>query len=248
MRFARIPAVLLAATHLLLLASPAASQVRSRGGYAAAKSAAAFSHSFRESSATVIQRDPVVSHILSLGARGTAVAQAREHVISILTTENSCSAWFRQADPDPAAVFESLDFMLYDGPKFVAASRSPRGEMLFMHPYSAAVEENAGNNATIQLNANGPFFARAADILERDLPGSFAHFAGRMPLHVGPYDGDTLLAQITILLHELGHVIGRIPDDSSQLSGLSGQNTQRVLQACHAEIKASTHPHRVKAN
>jgi len=113
-----------------------------------------------------------------------------------------------------------------------------------MHPYSAAVQENAGRNATVLLNANGPFFAKAADVLERDTAGSFARVAGRHTLRVGSFDGNTLPARITTLLHELAHVIGRIPDDSDELSGLSTQNTQRVLHACRAEIKSSAREHR----
>jgi hypothetical protein len=43
-------------------------------------------------------------------------------------------------------------------------------------------------------------------------------------------------------------VTGRLPDDSDELSGLSMQNTERVLHACRADIKASTHQYRDKAN
>jgi hypothetical protein len=60
--------------------------------------------------------------------------------------------------------------------------------------------------------------------------------------------GNTLPARITTLLHELGHVIGRLPDDSDELSGLSAQNTLRVLHACHAQIKASAREHRAREN
>jgi hypothetical protein len=34
-------------------------------------------------------------------------------------------------------------------------------------------------------------------------------------------------------------VIGRLPDDCDELSGLSTQNTERVLHACRVEIKSS---------
>jgi len=188
--------------------------------------------------------DPVRVRLLALGARGSAIEQAREHVIAILSTENSCSAWFREADPDVAATFESLDFTLHDGPKYVVAFKSPWGEMFLKHPYSAAVQENAGHNATVLLNVNGPFFENAADILERNPPGRFARIVGRHALCVGSFDGNTLPAQITTLLHELGHVIGLLPDDSDEMSGLSKQNTERVLHVCRAEIKASAREHR----
>jgi len=56
---------------------------------------------------------------------------------------------------------------------------------------------------------------------------------------VGSYEGSTLRAQVATLLHELGHVTGSLPDDSDELSGESGRNTDRVLRVCRAEIKAS---------
>jgi hypothetical protein len=249
MRFARLgPALLLAAACLLLLALPAASQIRSRAAAAAGRPVAVFSTAFADAPAVAARPDPVLLRLLSLGARGAEIAQAREDVISILSTENSCSAWFRQADPDPLAVFESLDITLFNGQKFVAAVKTLGGPTMFMHPYSAAVQENGGNKAVIQLNANGPFFARVADVLERDSPNSFAYFAGRRALRVGSYDGNTLPARIATLLHELGHAIGRLPDDSDLRTGLSDQNTQRVLRACHAEIKASSRQHHAKTD
>jgi hypothetical protein len=192
--------------------------------------------------------DPVRLHLLAMGARGLAIEEARAHVLAILAAENSCSAWFRESDPEPAAAFRSLDFTLSDGPKEVVLLKSAAGDRLFKHPYSAGVPENAGHNATVQVNANGPFFARAADVVELDNPGSFGHFAGRRALRVGSYQGNSLPARVTTLLHELGHVTGRLPDDSDELSGLSDQNTERVLQACHAEIKASTHQQIDKKN
>lgn len=231
MRFARVrsAAVMLAAACFLSSASPARSQSRPR-------TVSTLAHS--------VPQDPVRLRLQALGARGSAIEQARERVIAIFSTENSCSAWFRQADPDVTATFESLDFTLHDGPKYVVAFKSAWGEMLLMHPYSAAVQENAGHNATVLLNANGPFFAKVADILQRDATGSFARFAGRRALRVGSFDGNTLPAQITTLLHELGHVIGLLPDDSDELSGLSAQNTEHVLHACRAEIKSSAREHR----
>lgn len=249
MRCARLgPALLLAATYLLPLALPAASQIRSRAAAAGVRPVAVFSSAIADAPAVAARPDPVLLQLLRLGARGAEIAQAREDVITILSTDNSCSAWFRQADPESLAVFESLEITLFDGPKFVAAVKSQGGPTTFMHPYSAAVQENGGNNAVIQLNANGPFFARTAEVLERDSPGGFAYLAGRRTLRVGAYEGNTLPARITTLLHELGHAIGRLPDDSDLRTGLSEQNTQQVLRACHSEIKASSRPHRAKTN
>jgi hypothetical protein len=270
MRFARVrrAALMLAAAHFLLFSLPAQSQIRPRGASTAVRQAAALPRDFLEcpgavnrlpapfrspvarcdSPAPGLAQDPVQLRLLALGPRGLAIEQAREHVVAILRAENSCTAWFRETNPDPASTFESLDFSVGDGPKDVVALKSTSGGTLFKHPYSARVEENAGPNAIVLLNANGPFFAKAADVLERDTTGGLARFAGRRALRVGSYDGSTLPARITTLLHELGHVTGRLPDDSDELSGLSVQNTERVLHACRAEIKASTRQHRDKEN
>jgi hypothetical protein len=274
MRFARArqAAVLLAAAHILLFSSPALSQIRSRRASAAGHSAPTFPDDFPEtpdetnrlptpfrsaaarynsppsSGLSSGRPDPVHLQFLNLGARGLLVEQARQHVVAILAAENPCSAWFQEVDPNAAAIFESLNFSLDDGPKDVVIFRSISGEVLFKHPYSAGVPENAGHDATVLLNANGAFFTSAADILRRDSDRGLARFAGRRELRVGPYPGNTLPARITTLLHELGHAIGRLPDDSDELSGLSEQNTERVLHACHAQIKASARQHRNKGN
>ncbi len=263
---------LLSAALMLSSSSPALSQIRTRRPSAAAQSATAFPGDFPDSLGETKRlptpfrspearynsppssglptglQDPVHLSLLTLGTRGLLIEQARQDVLAILTTENSCSDWFREADPDAAAVFESLDFSLDDGPKDVVPFKSTSGELFLKHPYSARVLENAGHNATVVLNANGGLFASAADILGRDSGRGVARYAGRRELRVGPYPGNTLPARIATLLHELGHVIGRIPDDSDELSGLSAQNTERVLHACHTEIKASARQHHNKGN
>ena len=228
MRFARVLSAAAAAACLFSSALPARSQSQPPTA---------------STSAHITTHDFVRPRLQALGARGSAIERAREHVISILSTGNSCSAWFREADPDVAATFESLDFSLRDGPKYVVVFKSAGRGMLLMHPYSAAVQENAGRNATVLLNANGPFFENVADVLERNTTSSFARVVGRHALRVGSFGGNTLPAQITTLLHELGHVTGRLPDDSDELSGLSTQNTEHVLHACRAEIKSSAREH-----
>jgi hypothetical protein len=277
MRFARarqaavLPSAartLLSAVLILWSSWPALSQIRPRRPSAPAPSAPAFPGDlldslgetnrlptpFRSPAARYnsplfsAPQDPVHPRLLALGPRGLLIDQARQLVLAILASENSCSAWFREADPDAAAIFESLDFSLNDGPKDVVTVKSASGEIFLKHPYSARVPENAGPNAIVLLNANGPFFVSAADILAHDSARGVARFAGRRELRAGPYAGNTLPARITTLLHELGHVIGRLPDDSDELSGLSEQNTQRVLHACHAEINAAARQHRDKGS
>jgi hypothetical protein len=277
MRFARArqaavrpaaPHILLSAALILWSSSPALPQIPPRRASAPSHSVPTFRRDFREdpdetsplptpfrsaaaryrSSVPIGLQRPVHLRLLTLGPRGLLIAQARQHVLVILAGENSCSAWFRETDPNAAAIFDSLDFSLDDGPKDVLLLKSASGELLFKHPYSAGVPENAGDHATVLLNANGAFFINAANILRRDSGPGLARFGGRHELRVGPYPGNTLAARITTLLHELGHVIGRLPDDSDELSGLSVQNTERVLHACHNEIKATAREHHDKGN
>ena len=78
-------------------------------------------------------------------------------------------------------------------------------------------------------------------VLQRDYIGGPLHKAGWRLLRVNDYSGNTLSAQMTTLLHELGHVVGRIPEDFEEGSGQSGRNTAEVLHYCRAEINRSAH-------
>ena len=267
MRFTRVrrAALMLAATQFVLSISPLLSQIPSGRSPTAAQPTAALSQGFLDcagkahplpasfrsltlgcnSPSLSVPADPVRLRLLNMGARGRAIERAREHVLAILRADNSCSAWFRETNSDAADIFESLNFSLADGPKDILEFKSSR-DILLRHPYSARVEENAGPNATVLLNANGAFFVKTAEIFERQIAGGFLRPAGLRELRIDSYAGGTLPAQMTTLLHELGHVIGRLPDDSDESSGLSMQNTERVLHACRAEINASAHQDRGK--
>ena len=186
-----------------------------------------------------VTNDPVRAQLLTMGKPGLTVAQARDHVIEILQYKNSCSAWFQEVDPNPAATFASLKFVIEtNGPQEVLSWRSHPGEMLFKHPYSARAPEDGGGNSTVVLNGKGAFFAHSAVVLQRDNRGSLRPSGSRYLL-IGPYTGGTLAAQITVLLHELGHVVGRLPDDSDELSGQSNRNTAEVLGFCRKQINAA---------
>jgi hypothetical protein len=175
-----------------------------------------------------------------MGKPGLAVALARDKVSEILQSENSCSAWFRKADPNATATFASLKFVIDPkGPQYILGWRTDTGVTLFKHPYSASAWEGAGANSVVKLNANGPFFVRGSVVMWQANAGGFRYAIGWHMLQVGSYAGNTLAAQITTLLHEFGHVVGRIPEDTDELSGQSGRNTQEVIHYCHAQIKAA---------
>jgi hypothetical protein len=186
--------------------------------------------------------DRVVLELSALGKRGETIVRAREQVLDILQQGNACTAWFQQAAPDPAEVFRSLHFELAMGePRYVYGMRdSERGQIL-KHPWAAKSIENGGPNSTILLNASGPFFNRISAVMQLDPRGMVARPDGNRPLTVSSYDGNTPEAQITILLHELGHITGRLPEDDDSWDGRSSRNTSEVLRHCKAETRAAAH-------
>lgn len=191
------------------------------------------------------QNPPLVTggnrtELAAMGKPGLAIALARDKVSEILQSENSCSVWFRSVDRNAASTFASLKFVIdAKGPRYVVGWRNDAGVLFFKHPYSASTLEGAGANSVVTLNANGPFFVGTGIVMWEEHAGRFRHAIGSRILQVGSYPGNTLAAQITTLLHEFGHVVGRIPEDSDELSGQSGRNTQEVINRCQAQIKAA---------
>jgi len=187
--------------------------------------------------------DRIVLELSVLGKRGDTIARAREQVLDILRNRNACSAWFQEADPDAAEVFRSLHFELdLEGPSYVYGMRDiERGELL-KHPWGARSIENGGRNSTIILNANGPFFNRSSVVMQLDPRGiMLARPEGMHLLTTSSFEGNTSGARITILLHELGHIIGRLPEDDDSWDGRSSRNTAEMLRHCKDETRAAAH-------
>jgi hypothetical protein len=186
--------------------------------------------------------DRVALELSVLGKQGDMIARAREQVLEILQQGNACTAWFQGADPDPAEVVWSLHFALETkGPSYVYGTRDSHGWQVFKHPWAARSIENGGRDSTILLNANGPFFNRTSVVMQLDPRGMPARPDGNRLLTVSSYEGNTPEAQITILLHELGHIIGRLPEDADSLDGRSSRNTSEVLRHCKIETRAAAH-------
>jgi hypothetical protein len=93
----------------------------------------------------------------------------------------------------------------------------------------------------IRLNANGPFFNRSSPVVRQDSGVEIAWPSGNRVLTIADFNGDTPEAQITILLHELGHIIGRLPADDGSWDGRSVQNTAEVLRHCKSQTSAAAH-------
>ncbi|HEY6269139.1 MAG TPA: hypothetical protein VIX11_12630 [Candidatus Acidoferrum sp.] len=198
------------------------------------------SPSYSESASNNDER--VLLELSALGKRGDTIARAREQVLDILQNGNSCSAWFQEADPDAADVFRSLHFELeMEGPSYVYSKRDGQGGELLKHPWAARSIEYGGRNSTILLNANGPFFNRNSVIMELDPKGMLARPGGIRTLTTSSFEGNTPGARITILLHELGHIIGRLPEDDDSWDGRSSRNTSEMLRHCKDETRAAAH-------
>jgi hypothetical protein len=188
------------------------------------------------------QDERVMLELSALGKKGDTIARTREQVLNILQQKNACTAWFQESDPAPAEVFRSLHFQLeQQGPSLVYGMRVADHGLILKHPWGARSFENAGRSSTIQLNANGPFFNSTSRVMQLDPGGMVARPSGIVRLVISPYTGDTPEAQITILLHELGHIIGRLPEDDDSWDGRSSRNTSEVSRHCMTETHAAAH-------
>jgi hypothetical protein len=189
--------------------------------------------------------ESIALELSALGKRGDTIARARGQVLEILQHSNACTAWFQEASSDPAEVFRSLHFELEKrGPSYVYGMRNQEGGLSYKHPWAASSTQYGGSNSTILLNANGPFFNRASVIMQLDLMGRLTRPDGTRLLTISSYKGNTPEAQVTILLHELGHIIGRLPEDSDSWDGQSSRNTSDVLRHCKAETPPVAHKSR----
>jgi hypothetical protein len=178
------------------------------------------------------------TELSGLGQRGGLISRTREQTLQILQSDNICAAWFKEADPDAVEVFGSLHYQLYEsGPSNIYVLRDNFGGILFKYPWGARSRENAGRDSTIELNSNGPFFVRKSRLTVADPVIGIVPPFGLEPIIIGPYTGTTTEARIAIMLHELGHIIGRLPKDDDSLDGRSSQNTAEVLRYCKKEIR-----------
>jgi hypothetical protein len=217
-------------------------ELRQRVIAAAAVACALFAPSPSYSVSASKYDDPVLLELSALGKTGDTIARAREQVLEILQQGNACTAWFQGADPDPAEVVRSLHFALeLRGPSYIYGTQDSHGWQVFKHPWGAKSMENGGRGSTILLNVNGPFFNRTSVVMQLDPTGMLPRTDGNRLLRISSYEGNTPEAQITILLHELGHIIGRLPEDSDSFDGRSSLNTSEVMRHCKTETRVAAH-------
>jgi hypothetical protein len=187
--------------------------------------------------------DPVQEYLESLGKPGQKILRAREKVLEILQTENTCSAWFREKDSNPADTFRTLNYAVdRKGDGLILESRGPGNMDIFRNPYVAKVFQGDGPYAIITINAKGAFFSPMASVVEVGKEGGPLTIRAPRTTGVGAYAGDTMHAQVLTLLHEFGHVLDLLPTDENNVDGKSVQNTNEVLHFCRAEVESKGRP------
>ena len=184
-------------------------------------------------------RDLVQEDLVAMGKIGQKILRARERVLEILQTENTCSAWLREKDSNPADTFRTLNFEIdRKGEASVRESKGAGGMNIFRNPYVARVIQADGSYGTITINTRGAFFSSMAALVEVQWDGGPLTLRGARPISVGPYGGDTLHAQVLALLHEFGHIVDLLPTDEADQDGKSVQNTAEVLRFCRADVES----------
>jgi hypothetical protein len=184
--------------------------------------------------------DHIQSELAALGKRGEVIARVREQTLGILQSENACSAWFREADPDSTEVFRSLHYVIaQDELSYVFHLNDGQGGGRFKHPWAARSIEDSGQNSLVELNSGGAFFRAVSPVLELDSRTTLRWPAGMHRLMIASFWGNTTGAQITTLLHELGHIVGRLPEDDDSWDGRSSRNTEELLRYCKHDIRTA---------
>ena len=184
-------------------------------------------------------RDLAQENLEALGKTGRRILPGRERVLEILQSENACSAWFREKDSNPAATFRTLSFAIDgQGDEFVRESQGAGGMKIIRNPYVARVFQADRSYATVTINANGAFFASMAGVVGVKAEGGPRTVRGGRMLRVGPYTGNSLHAQVLVLLHEFGHLVDLLPADGGDQEAKSVQNTTEVLRFCRVEIES----------
>lgn len=153
----------------------------------------------------------------------TPLDEAYLDAFSILKEDNTCSTFYG----GPAAIEVLNQFKLQLKPGLLDSSIAMRmsGSTTNHMSLHDALSYRLFQKA--ELNLEGPFYRRSLYYSD---------------LSIGGFLPNTREARVTILLHELGHLIGSrdrqwlLPNDSAS-EDLMRENTKRVIRACREQIK-----------
>lgn len=154
----------------------------------------------------------------------TPLDQAYLDVFSILKEHNTCSAF-------------------YGGPLAIEALNRMKEQLVLKHLDDTVVVRMTGETMKVTNLRNHLTSYRLFDKAELNLDGPFYRVSASHPHRIiGGFRPNTREARVTILLHELGHLIERpdkqwlLPNDGTD-ERLSDENTARVIAVCGRQIR-----------
>ena len=162
-------------------------------------------------------------------AKLTLLDKAYLDAFSILREDNQCSRFY--GGPRAIEALNQLKLQLKRGYFDRSVALRMQGKTSFTTNDGSGLSYRVFDKA--ELNINGPFYKP-----NLYLPAAF------VPA-IGEFSPNTREARVTILLHELGHMIRTssnsylLPDDGAN-SSISEQNTMRVIAVCRQQIKAQS--------
>ena len=151
--------------------------------------------------------------------------QAYLDALSILRDDNSCSAF-------------------YGGPLAIESLNRLKEQLVLKHLDDAVVVRMTGETMKVSNLRHRLTSYRLFDRAELNLDGPFYRISPSHPRRIiGGFRPNTREARVTILLHELGHLIERpdkqwlLPNDGTD-ERLSDENTARVIAVCGRQIRS----------
>ena len=85
----------------------------------------------------------------------------------MLQTNDACSEWYEQSNPDVVNIFRSLHYTIEDDqPSYTLRRWDNQGKQVLKHPWAAHAIQYGGRESMVHLNINGPFFRRISPILD----------------------------------------------------------------------------------
>jgi hypothetical protein len=172
------------------------------------------------------------------------ISRARAALNNLLKGKNPCAEFFNQgatnfATNSPGAPTTGADAINAanivkdpSGPSQIVKSADQNGNIVYSQPYGAKTIEGGGPSGTIDINPNGAFYKTTAFVRGTTQTMGLTIGGTENPHQ---FAGDTLQAQMTILLHEMAHLLNMIPSDGSN-PNQSLRNTQTILDHCKSDI------------